>query len=325
LGKVRLYESLDDVPAGFGPSAVAIGKFDGMHAGHQRVLAELREQADRAGLVAVAVTFDRHPLSLLDPSACPDPLISNAQKVELIEDTGVDVTLMLAFDKPFSEQSPREFVERMLLHALDTKVVMVGADFRFGSRGGGTVNTLREFGTEFGFEVQLVPDVVPGADGALVAARRASSTWIRELLSHGRVAESRVLLGRRPTVRGVVVDGEKRGKTLGYPTANLGSDIEGYLPADGVYAARITIDHEPFDAAVSIGNNPTFSGERARRLEAHVLDQSLELYGKTVEIEFVEYVRPMEKFDDADALVQQMHLDEKRIREILKRETPNDG
>jgi riboflavin kinase / FMN adenylyltransferase len=322
---VEIYESLKAVPQGFGPSAVAIGKFDGMHGGHQRLLSTLLAETERADLVAVAVTFDRHPLSLLRPELCPDALISNRQKVELIAAAGVDVTLMLTFDKDFSEQTPREFVERILVDVLHTKVVLVGADFRFGARGSGTVEALEQFGSEFDFEVRRIQDVVPGADDGNAGSRRVSSTWIRELLANGRVGEARALLGREPSIRGVVVDGDKRGRTLGYPTANLSHDIEGYLPADGVYAARIRIGPKQYGAAVSIGNNPTFAGVPARQVEAHVLDESLDLYGHTVELAFVEYVRGMRKFPSADALVVQMRNDERQIREILSRDTLNGG
>jgi riboflavin kinase / FMN adenylyltransferase len=322
---VQLYETLSAVPADFGPSVVAIGKFDGMHSGHQQVLATLREEADRAGLVSVALTFDRNPLSLLRPESCPDPLISNAQKIELIERAGVDVTLMLAFDKAFSEQTPREFVELILIETLRTKMVLVGIDFRFGVRGSGTVDTLEEFGHEVGFSVRRIADVVPDPDTSAEPKRRASSTWVRELLSAGAVAQATTVLGREPTLRGVVVDGAKRGRKLGYPTANLGQDIEGFLPKDGVYAARVRIAGNEYGAAVSIGNNPTFEGVPERQVEAHILDEKLELYGKSVELAFVEYVRPMQKFRDADALVAQMAIDERNIREVLRERARHDG
>ena len=316
---MKLYESLSEVPAELGETAVSIGKFDGVHAGHRRVLAELREVAANAGLASVAVTFDRNPLSVLRPEVCPEPLVSNAQKLELLEATGIDATLMLHFDQSFSEQSPREFVTSVLSGALAAKVVFVGSDFRFGTKGSGTVETLRELGAELGFEVRLIDSVVaPAGD----EQRRASSTWVRELLAEGRVAEAAVVLGRAPSIRSVVVGGVQRGREMGYPTANLAHGAEGFIPGDGVYAARILIDGTSYGAAVSVGNNPTFEGIADKTVEAHVLDESFDLYGKTVELFFIEYIRPMNKFPDVDALVAQMHRDEERIRSVLGQPQP---
>jgi riboflavin kinase/FMN adenylyltransferase len=313
---VRFFSSLGEVPAGFGPSAVAIGKFDGVHAGHRRVIAELREVAARESLTATIVTFDRHPLALLRPEACPPPLVSNAQKVELLEGTGVDATLMLAFDRAFSEQSPQQFVERILVDALHAKVVMVGADFRFGSRGSGTVDTLREFGARLGFAVHVIDDVVEHEAGS-DHQRRASSTWIRELLAAGRVAEAAQVLGHEPTVRGEVVMGAQRGRALGFPTANLSPRNEGFIPGDGVYAAWFTADGVRYGSAVSIGNNPTFDGVPEKQVEAHLLDETIDLYGKIVEVAFVEFIRGQVKYSTVEALIEQIADDERKVRVIL--------
>jgi riboflavin kinase/FMN adenylyltransferase len=308
---VLLFDGLANVPDDFGPSAVTIGKFDGVHAGHRAVIAELRSVAAERGLTATVVTFDRHPLRLLAPEKCPDALISNAQKVELLESTGVDATLMLAFDRPFSEQPPEKFVTDVLVDALQARFVFVGADFRYGAGGSGTVALLTELGALHGFEVRLIPEVT------VHGARRASSTWIRELLETGDVPGATELLGRAPSLRSSVVHGERRGRELGYPTANLSPDLEGFIPADGVYAAWATVLGERYGAAVSIGNNPTFEGVPQKRVEAHLLDQKLDLYGKSIELEFVRYLRPMHKFESAGALAVQMGRDEDEVREIL--------
>lgn len=312
---MQLYRSPEEVPVPFGPSVVSIGKFDGMHAGHRRVLADLLAVASAESLASVAVTFDRHPLSVVRPELCPAPLLSNAQKLELLAETGIDATLMLTFDEARSQQSPEDFVNEVLVDALAARVILVGSDFRFGAKGAGTVALLTELGHTLGFRVQLIDDVTSGE-------RRASSTWIRELLSSGQVAEATRLLGRPPSIRSTVVGGHQRGRSMGYPTANLSHDVEGFVPADGVYAANIVIDGERFGAAVSIGNNPTFEGVADKTVEAHVLDASLDLYGKTVELEFVEYIRPMNKFADVAALVTQMNADELRIRSILGQPRP---
>jgi riboflavin kinase/FMN adenylyltransferase len=312
---VQFFDSLAAVPAGFGPSAVTIGKFDGVHAGHRAVLAELRAVAARQRLVATVVTFDRNPLSLLAPERCPEALVSNTKKVELLEAAGVDATLMLPFDKAFSEQPPEDFVSSVLVDALRARVVFVGEDFRFGVRGSGNVALLDALGAEYGFEVQHIPEV-PADAGA--GSRRASSTWIRELLAEGRVAQAAVSLGRLHSIRSIVVGGERRGRELGYPTANLSPDIEGLIPRDGVYAAWATVPAGRFGAAVSIGNNPTFEGVPQKQVEAHLLDQKLDLYGHPIEIEFVDYIRPMNRFESAAALARQMRIDEEQIRDILQ-------
>jgi riboflavin kinase/FMN adenylyltransferase len=308
-----LFDGLDEVPAGFGPSAVTVGKFDGVHAGHRAIIAQLQAAADRRGLAATVVTFDRNPLRVLAPEKCPDALVSNAQKAELLEAAGVNATLVLPFDREFSLQAPEDFVTKILVEALHASVVVVGADFRFGVKGSGDIALLTALGKQYGFEVELIGEVT------MHGARRASSTWIRELLDEGNVTAAAELLGRLPSIRSTVIHGEQRGRELGYPTANLDPNgLEGLIPADGVYAAWATIDGERYAAATSIGNNPTFEGVPQKQVEAHLLDQQLDLYGRQLTLEFVEYVRPMNKFESMDALATQMHLDENRIRTILE-------
>lgn len=309
---MRRFASVAEVPADFGPSAVTIGKFDGVHAGHRAVIARLEQLAAPEGLTTAALTFDRNPLSLLDPARSPAPLTSNAQKLDLLESTGLDAVLVVAFDRAFAESPPEDFVTRILVGALHARIVLVGADFRFGARGSGTVELLRELGAEHGFEVVVVDDVSSDGD------RRVSSTWIRDLLGEGDVTRAAELLGAVPTIRAEVVHGLQRGRTLGYPTANLSPVVEGFVPADGVYAAWLTVDGVRYPAAVSIGNNPTFEGVPEKTVEAHAIDsEGLDLYGKKAEIAFVEYIRGMRKFSGADALAEQMGLDELRIRDVL--------
>lgn len=308
---MKVFHALDEVPTDFAASAVTIGKFDGVHSGHRRVIADLRSLAAEQGLQSTVVTFDRHPLALLNPELCPPPLVSNAQKIELLGSLGVDATLVLTFDLALSELAPEEFVRSILVDTLQAKLVFVGDDFRFGRRGAGDVALLRELGVTHAFDVKLVDDV-RAAEG-----RRASSTWIRELLAAGKVSEAGELLGYAPTVRSVVVHGEKRGRELGYPTANLAPDLEGLVPSDGVYAAWATVGEDVFPAAVSVGNNPTFDGVPEKRVEAHLLDQDLDLYGRTIEVAFVEYIRGMLKFDSIEGLIDQMGNDSDRARTIL--------
>ncbi len=315
---MEFFDGLDEVPVGFGPSAVTIGKFDGLHVGHQSVLRQLRELADERGLTATVVTFDRNPLQLLAPEKCPDALVSNAQKRDLLAASGVDATVMLHFDRELADEAPEHFIETILVGTLHAQVVLCGADFRFGARGAGDVDLLRRSGVEHGFDVVILDDVqVAGAEGE----RRASATWVRELLAAGRVREAAQLLGRLPSIRSTVVHGEQRGRELGYPTANLDPHIEGFLPLDGVYATWAVIDGMTYGSATSIGNNPTFEGVPLHQVETHLFDQKLDLYDKPIELEFVEYLRPMNKFESVEALVARLHEDDARVREILAAET----
>ncbi|AMM21120.1 bifunctional riboflavin kinase/FMN adenylyltransferase [Frondihabitans sp. PAMC 28766] len=313
------FTSPADVSEGFGPSAVTIGKFDGVHLGHRAVIADLERTARDRDLVSAVVTFDRHPLSILRPDAVPVALTSNQQKRELLEQTGVEATLMLTFDHHLQSLSPEEFVDTILVDTLQAEVVLVGTDFRFGVRGSGTIETLRELGAHRGFEVRIVPDVVldsPPGDGT----RRVSSSWVRELLDEGRIADATVLLGRRPAVRGVVVHGERRGRELGFPTANLEPRSEGFVPADGIYAARVTVGGEVYDSAVSVGNNPTFDGVPEKQVEAHLLDVKPDLYGKEVTVYFHDWIRGNVKFEGLDALVVQIANDVEAVRQLLASE-----
>ena len=225
--------------------------------------------------------------------------------------TDPDATLVLTFDRSLAEETPEEFVRTVLVEPLRAAVVLVGADFRFGAKGAGSVETLIELGATHGFEVLVVDDVT-AVDG-----RRVSSSWIRELLSEGRVAEAARLLGAPHTIRGTVVHGHQRGRQLGYPTANLSREVDGFVPADGVYAAWLTARDIRYPAAVSIGNNPTFEGIVDRQIEAHAIDAAFDIYDEVVDVSFVEYIRGMRKFPGPDELAVQMGADEDQIRTIL--------
>ena len=317
-----VFRDPSEVPAGFGPSVVAIGKFDGVHSGHRAVIDRARVDAAASGARVVAVTFDRNPLALLRPEICPDSLVGVDQKLRLLADAGVDATLMLTFDRALADLGAREFVEHVLVGALGVRIVMVGSDFRFGRGGAGDPDLLRELGPEFGFEVDVVDDV-----RAIDAGRRVSSTWVREVLEQGDVAAATRLLGRHHAVRGEVVHGLKRGRELGFPTANLAADLEGFVPAEGVYAGWLVDEGAPgeaaseprssvrYPAAISVGTNPTFDDVEVRQVEAYVLDETeLDLYHHVVEIEFVARIRGMVAFEGIDPLIAQMTDDIVRVR-----------
>lgn len=310
-----VFRSPNEVPDDFGRTAVAIGKFDGVHAGHRAVIERLREAASASGSRAVAVTFDRNPLAILRPDRCPENVVTVARKLELLGELGLDATLMLTFDEGLAARSAEEFVVDILVGALKVSTVLVGQDFRFGRGGLGTPALLRELGPLHGFSVEVVDDVyLPGSP------RRVSSTWIRELLMAGDVGEAARVLGRFPDVRGEVVHGLKRGRELGFPTANLSTIVDAFVPADGVYAGWL-VDHDTgirHPSAISVGTNPTFDDVLERQVEAHVLDETeLDLYGHDVTVEFVERLRGMVAYEGIDTLMQQIAVDVDDARRVL--------
>ncbi len=309
---VQIWRSLDAVPADHARSAVVIGNFDGVHRGHQAVIARAREVADAQGLTVVAVTFDPHPMAVLRPEHAPDTLTSIEGRAELLVEAGVDAVLALPFDRDMAAWSPEQFIDRVLVDRLHAAAVVVGANFRFGSRAAGDVATLHEAGESRGFVAEGVP-----LDGG---PQVWSSTYIRTCLATGDVAGAAEALGRPFTVRGVVVSGDKRGRELGFPTANVPTGGVAAAPADGVYAGwlRRRDTGEVFPAAISVGTNPTFDGVRDRRVESYVLDRDdLELYDVEVEVSFVDRLRGMVAFESVEKLVEQMRDDVDRARELL--------
>ncbi|MFC5179053.1 bifunctional riboflavin kinase/FAD synthetase [Nocardioides taihuensis] len=312
---MRIWRTTDDVPADLGPTVVVIGNFDGVHQGHRRVLERGRAVADERGLPLVAVTFDPHPMAVLRPEHAPTMLTGLEERAALLAGAGADDVLAVPFDRDIASWTPEEFVDRVLVHSLHAAAVVVGANFRFGHRAAGDVATLQAAGKSRGFEAEGIP-----LDGG---PQVWSSTYVRTCLVTGDVAGAAEALGRPFAVRGTVVEGDKRGRELGYPTANVPvhAGVAGSAaPADGVYAGWLTRldDGERWPAAISVGTNPTFDGHRERRIESYVLDRDdLELYGVEVEVAFVERLRGMVAFDSVDALVVQMAADVDRARELL--------
>ncbi|MGW9626945.1 bifunctional riboflavin kinase/FAD synthetase [Microbacterium sp. NPDC055521] len=293
-----------EVPADFGRSVVAIGKFDGVHVGHRAVIERMRADARAIGARTVAVTFDRNPLEVLRPELCPENVVATERKIELLGQLDLDATLVLTFDRALASLSAEDFVRGILVDSLHAAMILVGRDFRFGRGGAGDAELLRRLGPQHGFTVDVIDDVTPEGGG-----RRVSSTWVRELLAAGDVAQAATVLGRPVTVSGEVVHGLKRGRELGFPTANLSETIDALAPADGVYAGWLD-DHVTgirHPAAISVGTNPTFDDVERRQVEAHVLDETgLDLYGHRVTVEFTDHLRGMMAFEGMDALIAQM-------------------
>ena len=301
---------ITELPADFSETALAIGKFDGIHLGHQQLIHELVNRAEEEALAPVVLTFDRHPNHVLNPSNVPLPIIGPKQKASLVAELGVAAMRTMAFDEEFAHLSPEEFVLRYIT-PLRAKLVLVGEGFRFGFKGSGSIETLVELGSRHGFRAQPVSHV-------LVEDQKISSTLVRELISEGRVFAASLLLGRNHQTEGVVEHGRKLGRKLGYPTANLSRESEGLLPADGVYAGYLYADGVRYPAAHSVGTNDSIEAV-PRLLESHVIGRDdLDLYGKSVICEYVDQVRPWAKFDSVDQLTEQIARDVAGAKKILE-------
>ncbi len=297
-------------------SVVTIGAYDGVHRGHQAVIEQVKTTAERLGCRSVVITFDKHPASVVRPESAPKLLTDIDQKLELLQQTGIDATLVVKFNKERSSEDPAAFVQRVLVDALHAQVIVVGEDFHFGFRRSGNVAMLRELGKQFDFEVVPVkliqrPDEVE---------EPVSSTSIRRALAGGQVEVATNLLGRPFEARGVVVSGDKRGRTLGFPTANVEVPSAMCLPADGVYAGHFTREDGAVHAcAINLGRRPTFFEHADHSLlEAHLLDFDGDLYGEHVRVTFEHFLRSERKFEGLEAIKTQLQLDVAAARASMK-------
>jgi riboflavin kinase/FMN adenylyltransferase len=302
-------------------SVVTIGAYDGVHLGHRAVIAQVRARAAALGARSVVVTFDRHPAAVVRPESAPKLLTDAQQKLELLASTGVDATLVVPFNAEQAGEAPVDFVQRVLVDALAVRGVIVGEDFHFGYKRGGNVQLLRDMASTRDFEV-LPLGLVARADGV---DEPVSSTAIRRALAGGDVQRAADMLGRHHELRGVVGPGDQRGRTIGFPTANVEVDASLCLPADGVYAARVTIESSiegaagtTYDAAVNLGRRPTFH-EHAEHslLEAHLLDFAGDLYDQRLRVVFHAFLRGERKFSGIDELKAQLRVDIAHARAAL--------
>ena len=288
-------------------NVVVIGVFDGVHKGHQLLLNRAKEIAD--GRPIIALTFDPHPTTVFAPEKAPTMLTTLADRVELLKIHNADQVAVMKFNEKFAAMSPDDFVLNVLVKELHASTVVVGKNFTYGHKAAGNVDTLIKSGILHNFTVD-VQELKSDSDVI-------SSSRIRALVSEGRVEEARELLSRPHRLDGVVIHGEKRGREIGYPTANLGKIDGQTIPADGVYAGWLTVGINFWPAAISIGTNPTFEGVRGRQVEAYALDQQgLDLYDKNASIEFGWFLRPTLKFDGLDPLLEQMKKDCDKAREL---------
>lgn len=300
----------DDWELDRAPRVLTIGVYDGVHRGHRHVLRRLQDLAARlGGLESAVVTFDPHPLSVIAPEAAPKMLTTVEHRIELLDGLGIDLVAVLRFERPVRDLSPAGFAVRVIDGALSARVVVVGEDFRFGRDRTGHVGLLREFGMVHGFETEIVPLV--GGDEPV------SSTRIRALVASGDVAGAADALGRPHEVRGLVVAGDGRGRTIGVPTANL-SVAEGLaVPGRGVYAVVAgPVGEVAVPGVANVGVRPTFGGD-VETVEVHLLDTDRDLYGHDLRLAFVERIRAERRFPDVEGLVSQIEQDVHMARRLL--------
>ncbi len=307
---MTVYRHLQDCQRPFTRPVITIGNFDGVHLGHQTLFAKVRERARAVAGESVVITFDPHPIKLMNPGRRLPLLTTTQQKLKLLEAVGVDHLIVHPFTRQFAALSAEDFVEEYLLGRLGVHEVVVGHDYNFGRNRGGNIDLLQALGVAKGFPVHVVDAIE--VNGVVV-----SSTLIRNLVAAGQVGEARTFLGRPYEVTGEVIYGHRRGgPLLGIPTANLRPDNE-LLPSSGIYAVRAVVDGQSHPAVANIGTCPTFSAQEVS-LEVHLLDFDRDIYGQNIGVEFMERLRDEVRFSDIAALIQQIHADIHRARLILQ-------
>ena len=286
---------------------LALGNFDGVHLGHRAIFRQVRARAQAIQGTGMVFTFDPHPSRLLRPDLAPPLLTTFEQKMRLIAAEGVEVGLRVPFTDAFAQQPPEAFIQEVLCGAIGARELVVGYDFRFGHRRAGTVEYLQDAAATYGYRVTVVSAIS-------VAGLTVSSSNIRALIQRGDVEEASRLLGRYYAIEGPVVEGFRRGRTIGFPTANV-QPINEIAPQTGVYAVRAAWREASFDGVANVGYNPTF-GNDALSVEAHLFDFQADVYGETLRVEFVRKIRDERKFDSIDALVEQIGRDADAARAI---------
>ena len=308
---MEILRGADSRPADDRPTVVTVGMFDGVHRGHKMLFARVMEEARSLAARAAVVTFDPHPLDVLAPNKAPCLLTTLEQRLALFEEEGFDIALVLPFNKELAALTPAQFAKEALVEELHVRKILVGEDFRFGHDRAGDVETLREIGASDGFEAEAIP-LLGGRD------EKVSSSDIRRLVAQGEVVRAAEVLGHPFRLAGKVVEGDRRGRELGFPTANLKPHPRACLPGNGVYAGWWIWKGKRLAGAINVGVRPTFKEGEAPLCEIHVLDFDGDLYGETGEVEFTDRLRAEEKFASADALIEQMKKDVANARARLR-------
>src|SRR5215468_3856278 len=307
---MKILRSISELARLPGPIFLAIGVFDGVHRGHQAVISTSAEHARSANGTQVVVTFDPHPMKVLRPGEAPHLLTATQHKIKLIRDLGVQHLLVIKFDKAFAATAPEDFVHQLVMHSKPLREICVGHEWSFGKDRRGNLSLLRKLGAQFDFHVVGIEAVTLGN------REPVSSTAIRHAIETGDLAKAAEMLGREYTILGTVVRGENLGKKIGFPTANLSAHNEQF-PPNGVYFAQASVNGTIYPGVVNLGYRPTVSsGNSERVLEIHLLDFDHDIYGKDIEVRFVRYLRPEQKFENLDTLTRQIEVDVQQARAL---------
>lgn len=304
---IKIYD-LDRFMTDLEPKSIALGNFDGVHIGHQKLMQENIDIAKRYKLTPSVLLFKENTKKLLNSTQTY--LTSTDDKIEVLSKMGIDTFCLIEFNEKFRSLSPREFIENLLYKKLNTKYVVVGEDYHFGKGALGDVKTLRKYEEDFSYKTKVV-------DFKLSAGSKVSSTEIKALLNEGEIIKANEFLGRPYKIRGTVVDGYKRGRTLNFPTANLKTDFSYLIPKDGVYLTRVNVLKQNYFGLSNVGKNPTFENEN-RKVETYIIDFDKDIYGEKITIEFLEFFRGDIKFDSREELIEQMEKDKKMGFDFIK-------
>ena len=310
---MNIFYDLNECPEGLANTVATLGNFDGVHRGHQRIFKALLQEASKCGGCTMVITFFPHPLKVLAPDRAPRAITTLEERLRLLQTSGVEYVLCLPFTLELASLTPEEFVQGILVKKLGVKKALVGEDFRFGRDRQGDLALLRRLGRRLGFGVRMIRPL-------RFRGQQVSSTRVRELIQAGRIQESSDLLGRYYGIMGAVVRGDGRGKTLGFPTANLQTDAE-LIPPQGVYAVLASLAGDVIPGVANLGTKPTFPG-KPFSIEVHLFDFHRDIYGQSLRMDFVARIRDERKFQDVDGLIRQMHLDLRDAREILRQASP---
>lgn len=294
-------------------TVVALGNFDGVHIGHQKLINEAIADAKDRGIPSLVMVFDPHPMKVLVPAKAPKLLTTNRTKAAILADMGLDNLILAPFDMEIAGWSPEHFVKKVLIETLKARSVYVGYNYTFGSRASGDAEMLVELGDKYGFSVKVIPPVM--YDNKVV-----SSSLVRKFMEAGDIPMVKILTGRFPALDGVVIQGEKRGRSLGYPTANLTIDSDLITPGSGVYAATVRVLNNTYGAVVNIGHKPTFHDNYPIAIEAHIFDFDDDIYNQDIMVTLIEKLRGEIKFAALDDLIQQIKTDSFQARAVLSRE-----
>ncbi len=306
---MKIFRHIQDHELSLSGSVVTMGNFDGIHLGHQALIRNAVAEAKSTGTCSVVLTFEPHPLKILAPQRAPRLILTHKDKMQLLQSFGVDIVIIQNFDRQFASIEPDDFVRSYLIDRLRLRKIWVGRDLRFGRGRNGSVDDLARWGKEMQFEVGIVEPI-------LISGLRVSSSCIRKMVEEGRVGEVEGMLGRYHFVSGKVVGGHRRGRDLGFPTANIASRTE-VIPMNGIYATLLQLKETQWLSVSNVGINPTF-GEGPRTIECFIMDFADDIYNEPVKLSFVRRIREEQKFAQVDELIAQMGKDVNAARVIFQ-------